>query len=813
MLSHSKSARPGPRSSAGLRLALLIGAVLGAMLLAPLTRAQERPPEIAVLHTAIQQQTDPASLPLSVFFTLRDQNGNIVPRSAVSLDGAEGELTVKPTGAQAFPPVPITVGTPQSPIKIALVIDRSGSMNQLVGDSNVSEKQTLDTIVRNAAVESIKLAPEQAEFAVFSFAERTELQSDGFLRKADQSQLIEDSIRRFTTNPSGTGNTCISDAALEAIKTLNGADTQGAQTVERKAVILFTDGLDKEADKPNGATNCTNADFGSVIRNAQLSSGTIIPIYTIWPCTEPCDQNQRVGLENLARETRGASAIGSLQDVSSLFQRVMELLNSQWLVTANVSAIAGANTATLEVRLEDGGNTLTAATPFESPITTVLAPQLAVAQQRYDSDSDTYKVTLTVVNPQNVGQVVAGVYNLDSGGTLIGQEQRFDNLKERLEFDLSTDGLRSGENYFLRISATGTNKQPLKDQQGAPLLITYPFVYEPKLSYTIGAITPEWQNGPLVVEVNVRGAGQRDLSFSGEIINRNGGAKEALELTTFRDGRLRFPLPTMLREASGPSEYELTLRLEEGENVLEQRTEQPVTLTPPDPPSPPILLFVLAGLSVVIVGVIGSLFYVRSRPQKREIPLPYNSATMLPQQPSALLKPAPDKAKLTPDSAPVSPVAPTQAKIPPAVKITPPVKKQIPMAPPTEIRSSPAPAAATIIHATSEPTVLHTAQRKPRVRIKVLKTLDQAQMREQIIDLPCTIGREQVSFAITGDPKISRLHAEIRVEDGRLLVGDAKSTNGTMVHDQQLESGATAPLEGVTVIGIGPNTLLEVESQ
>ena len=102
-------------------------------------------------------------------------------------------------------------------------------------------------------------------------------------------------------------------------------------------------------------------------------------------------------------------------------------------------------------------------------------------------------------------------------------------------------------------------------------------------------------------------------------------------------------------------------------------------------------------------------------------------------------------------------------------------------------------------------------QRRPRVRIKVVKTVDPTQVREQIFELPCSIGREQATFVITGDPKISRLHAELRADGDQLLLVDLGSTNGTLVRDKQLENKGSVALESPSVVGIGPNTTLEVE--
>lgn len=802
MLSHAKTERRSPRRPAGARrAALVILALLGALGLTSLAGAQERQLEIAVLQTATEPKEGAPTLPLSVFFALRDQNGNPIPKSEVSFGAAS--VTVTTPDNQALPPVEATVSDPETPIRIALVIDRSGSMNQKVGTA-AGEQRTLDQIVRDAAVESINSAPPQAEFAVFSFAEKTELRSGGFLRRADQAQLIEDAIRGYNTNAPGTGNTCITDAALEAISYLN-ANPSG-QAVERKALILFTDGLDKEANgRPTNGNDCSNLGFDAIIRSAQLSSGTIIPIYTIWPC-EQCDDQQRANLENLARETRGVAAVGSLQEVGTLFQRVMELLNSQWVLRANVLAGKGTNTATIRVQLGDGGTFLTAAPPFESPFSYTARGELSVAQVQYLKDQDSYKVTLTVNNAENVGQVTAGVYNLDTGGVLVSQEQRFENPGAQLTFDLPSAGLRAGESYFLRISGQDKAGQPLADGEGRPLLISYPFRYEPELGYTIGAVTPEWEADRLVVAVAVRGAGQRELSFSGEITNRESGAKEALELAPLRDGQLRFPMPKMLDAATQPGSYEIALQLEDGENVIRQTTDPPVTITPLPPEAPNLLPFVLGGLGVVLIGVIGGLLYVRSRPKKQSIPLPYNTATML--GPKAT--PGTEAAK--PPPAPVSPPTPGPSRVvpSPAVKMASPAASSSAGAALTEVQSARPAAEPTVLHGGSQPTMLHEEHR-PRLRVKVLRTVDPREVREQTVDLPCTIGREQAQFVITGDPKTSRQHAQIRLEGERLLLVDLNSTNGTFVQETQLAKQGSASLESPTVIGIGPNTRLEIE--
>ena len=50
------------------------------------------------------------------------------------------------------------------------------------------------------------------------------------------------------------------------------------------------------------------------------------------------------------------------------------------------------------------------------------------------------------------------------------------------------------------------------------------------------------------------------------------------------------------------------------------------------------------------------------------------------------------------------------------------------------------------------------------------------------------IGREGADIAVEGDTEMSRRHARLQVEGGRVLVEDLESTNGTYVGDRRITS-------------------------
>ena len=108
-------------------------------------------------------------------------------------------------------------------------------------------------------------------------------------------------------------------------------------------------------------------------------------------------------------------------------------------------------------------------------------------------------------------------------------------------------------------------------------------------------------------------------------------------------------------------------------------------------------------------------------------------------------------------------------------------------------------------------TEIADSPRHARVSIKVLQTVDPSQVRTQTLGLPCVIGRKDADMTISGDPKISRDHVEIAIENGEFTVIDRGSANGTLVEDTKLQKGGSIVITGRTTLQLGPNTVVEVE--
>ncbi len=79
-----------------------------------------------------------------------------------------------------------------------------------------------------------------------------------------------------------------------------------------------------------------------------------------------------------------------------------------------------------------------------------------------------------------------------------------------------------------------------------------------------------------------------------------------------------------------------------------------------------------------------------------------------------------------------------------------------------------------------------------------------------------TIGRSPENVVILPDPTVSRRHATIRVEDGRVVLIDLGSTNGTFVYNS--ETGSFDKVEKIElkpgmIVRFGENTIVKITTE
>jgi len=300
-------------------------------------------------------------LQLGLYFTLTDSEGRVVPSAHVQsarIQLDDGEMVDNAAFEQ-----------PTSPFYIALVLDASGSMAPAAA------------AMREAAIQAIGNAPEQAQFAVIRFNDSIDVLQDFTSDRNRAANAVGD------VQPVNLKGTCLYDATYRAIEELSKAPAG------RRAVVVFTDGTDRLRPAPD-TTPCSTHTFAQVVDYATTSTSRV-PIHTIGLRTNDLNPTE---LRNMAVQTGGLSAVGEQAELNTLFGDIMEALKSQWLATGIFFPDHGMHTATLIVTLTDGTR-LSASTQFEvprdfaqpqtpTPTPTPIVVGLEVLSARWDQGED-----------------------------------------------------------------------------------------------------------------------------------------------------------------------------------------------------------------------------------------------------------------------------------------------------------------------------------------------------------------------------------------------------------------------------------------
>jgi hypothetical protein len=746
--------------------------------------AQDEQAEVVIMQTTATSQNN--GLRMRVFFTVRGQDHRPIPPDKI--EAAKIQLS------DQFDPVPASIEDPTTPIKIALLLDESGSMRPYIDQ------------VRSAAKDAIDKAPDQAEFAIFRFsdvASTTQISPDLAFTPKSESGKIRDFIDT-QYNPQNEAPTCLYNAALQAVRYL----AANVQSEERRAIILFTDGKDERA---NGQP-CSDRSLDDVIREAAPTSGSFTPIYTVGLCTKQgCGNVDTTVLTRMASQTNAISAADTLDKLTGLFYQVMDDLRSQKLAQATI-APCEEKQATLLVNVINLRDPIKGIVTFSSDrcYSPRASVKLGVPQPNAGQNLYVFPATIDNLSPINLQGVEVQV--IDPNNTSV-----YTNTLQQPEYEVpaqeskdisiqvpARNMIATGD-YTIRIlgrteeGGAFLNQQAIKGQEPDVLgEITFKHVLSSNVEIGIDSVgEPDYTRMTLPVNLHISHKEILEpnlafLRYEGSIFEGNSELVHInptqIDLTKADPAfSVDVPLPASVRTIKEPAEYAVALTLLAPQDPrfgsAPQRYEAQryaFTLKPPPQPSfwaniAPVVgnPFVLIGVLVVVLGAVGMIAFTRSRSRRREIPRPFNPQTII-----------------RPVVAPPAPPAPSPAPKIVAPPPTPPLAQQ----------------EATVMHVPS-------AAEKPRKRlsIRIVKTVDPTQLREQLIGVPCVIGRGAVDFAILGDTKISRAHAEITVENDAFILTDRGSANGTFVNDVRLDQGGSIRLNGRTVVRLGPNTVLELE--
>lgn len=274
--------------------------VLAVAFLPTLVAAQQDARSVLVNYAEVGKQST-SNQAVNVYFTLLDDNDQAVGAPTINqISLALGEAAY--TG---------TISVPETPLYITLVLDTSGSM-QSVADQ-----------LREAAVQAIIAAPPGTYFSAYHFND-TVTRTNQYTYTADLRSLIDDILSNSYRDYTGR---CFYDALFQAIE-----QAQKSAPAGRRAVIIFTDSRNEIIDGGE-LDRCSTHDIVDVIASARDGSARV-PIFTIG--LQRSSVVNFSELERIAIVTGGAAKIGNLDQLSEIFQQVVQTLASQQQATFNV---------------------------------------------------------------------------------------------------------------------------------------------------------------------------------------------------------------------------------------------------------------------------------------------------------------------------------------------------------------------------------------------------------------------------------------------------------------------------------------------
>ena len=149
------------------------------------------------------------------------------------------------------------------------------------------------------------------------------------------------------------------------------------------------------------------------------------------------------------------------------------------------------------------------------------------------------------------------------------------------------------------------------------------------------------------------------------------------------------------------------------------------------------------------------------------------------------------------------PPAPVEPAPQPVVETTAaePTPAEPPVAQEPEVASAPADLPPPVVTPAPEPLTINDAPQPTPARAALGAIVQRDGTRYPVGNAPLTMGRATSNNVQIADGQASRQHAEIRYENGRHIVADLNSTNGTLVNDQRING--SQPLNHGDIITIG----------
>jgi hypothetical protein len=704
--------------------------------------AQGNTLKLEVVHAAAVPQDN--GVTLSVYFSIKDGTGRPIPRPTIQ----ETTIQLLGDGDTVNPPISADFSNPQTPIYIALLMNNGGASPDVMA------------YLRETAKSAVDQAPPNASLAVFPF---NDVPVDQPLRPLSNFTTDHDLVKRdidlVQEQPSAPS--CVYNALYQAIEAL---DSQLQNPQDRRAIVLFT----ARRDESQPGVPCSGRTYYNVVARAMSNPNARTPIFPIGLQEGGTDINS-AELVAMAEGTRAYYAIGGRSDLGNLFRVMMDSLYSQVMAQTTVFPHKGQNSAVLRVKTDQSDTPLAATFSFSSDRDFVMPATTGPADVQingigYDPTKNVYNVSVSVSNPEAVGQLVVQV-NSDLG-LLVGNVQ-FYQPQPALVVAIDGKNLQGGEEYAVTVMAEDhLGQQIMKPRddlshESDPVQAQHKFKAQalptpepPKV--TIDWIKPEWENNRLLISLIYPPEAQIEKYWVTIIEQESSLPAYTSPAPQLLNGQsvIEIPIPDSMRVLPVKA-YVINafFELKDGTTLAEPVTKN---FTPPSPPQVSTLdkalkvvqtePWVQAAIAVILLCGLGTLLVTKLWPKKaKELPpLPINASRI-------------------------------------------------------EVAAVAAP-------------------RPLQLRVRLVSTPNQQQPLEKVItQFPCEIGRHEdcdVNLSVaTSDRRISRHHIKITAEKDGLFLTDLGSDNGTFTNDKRLRPQTPMRLDRTTLVRLGPETTLELRPE
>lgn len=667
---------------------------------------------------------------------------------------------------------PAIIQAPDLPIYITLLLDASSTM--------MGNAQHL----RDAAKISLSNPPDNAHFGVVQFNEQINLLQDF----TQTLPLVSFAIDQYSPSNQGT---CLYDAVYLSVEALADAP------VGRRAVILFTDGIDQKLD---GST-CSQQSYQDLVTKALELD---VPIHTIGLLREEGNINEPE-LQNMAGTTGGYSAFTALNDLPDAFTKIMDAMKTQLMVEATIYPERDQNQAVLTLILEDGSSLNTAffvesQTSYPGPPSPVT---LRLDGLQLIAETQNYDLQMAVSMPELVSYVKVALWDKGSGSKVT--DLIFNDPVDFNQFSIPTELLSADRDYELRISAISRDDNTpfvlAVDRQGQQTYeLIHEFSFDPSGIFPSIYIDSVTQTGSsLFLNVSLFNP-QLINSYEGWLVDKATNTQVSdsrflLAADAADDGQIELPTREM-RLPTGT--YMVVLRVLNDQNqVLMTAQFDELTFVAPG-------LFQRVGAAliampifiVLIVGMVMALvlFLMINASRQKNI----SSTPVIKDQLGKEKNKPPTSHGLQAIASDEPYLAKDKGNLP--AEQSKPVSKK-----------SSSTQDATLLFEEQDLSDRTVIFENPLVNSQLTITKGSPSVTCEITKSPFIVGRKDVDMVFNA-ASVSRHHIEI-VFDGKqnYFITDLNSSNGTRLNGQRIKSGQAVPLPDGALIELGPEVALKFE--